>query len=478
MADKLASYRLKRDFDRTPEPAGKAGRDEDSARFVVQEHHARRLHWDLRLERDGVLVSWAVPKGIPPDPRRNHLAVHTEDHPLAYLDFEGEIPAGSYGAGTMTIWDRGTYQAEKFRKNEVIVTLAGERVRGRYALFQTDGDNWMIHRMDPPEDPDREPLPEGIAPMLATLSDHLPRDADAFGYEVKWDGVRAVAYVDGGRVDLVSRSGESITGRYPELRGLGEALGATPAVLDGEIVAFADDRPSFERLQRRMHVTAESTIRRLAREVPVVYVVFDLLWLDGHSTLELAYADRRRLLEQLALDGPSWQTPPHYLDGPALADATKDAGLEGVVAKRLDSAYQPGTRSRAWLKVKNHRVQEFVIGGWLPGQGAREGSIGALLLGYYDDEGPFRHAGRVGTGFTAAELARLGKLLAPLHRETSPFDPAPRIRDATYVEPHLVARVRFTEWTNAGVVRHPAYLGLRDDKDPTEVVREGAVDPG
>ncbi|MGH9033869.1 MAG: non-homologous end-joining DNA ligase, partial [Acidimicrobiia bacterium] len=295
---------------------------------------------------------------------------------------------------------------------------------------------------------------------------------------VKWDGVRAVAYVDGGHVQLVSRSGEAITARYPELRGLGEALGPTPAVLDGEIVAFADERPSFERLQRRMHVTAESTIRRLAREVPVVFLAFDLLWLDGHSTLELPYTDRRRLLEQLGVDGVSWQTPPYYLDGPALCEATRDAGLEGVVAKRLDSPYQPGTRSRTWLKVKNHQAQELVIGGWLPGQGAREGSIGALLLGYYDDEARFRYAGKVGTGFTASELAHLRKLLAPLRRDTSPFDPPARIRDATYVEPRLVAQVRFTEWTKAGVVRHPAYLGLRDDKDPTEVVREGAVDPG
>jgi bifunctional non-homologous end joining protein LigD len=218
MPDKLSPYRSKRDFARTPEPAGAPGADEDAARFVIQEHHARRLHWDLRLEREGVLVSWAVPKGIPPDPRRNHLAVHTEDHPLEYLDFEGEIPAGSYGAGTMTVWDRGTYSAEKFRDNEVIVTFAGDRVRGRYALFQTDGDNWMIHRMDPPDDPEREAMPEQVAPMLATLSKRLPGDADAFGYEVKWDGVRAVAYVDGGSVRLESRSGETITARYPELR--------------------------------------------------------------------------------------------------------------------------------------------------------------------------------------------------------------------------------------------------------------------
>jgi bifunctional non-homologous end joining protein LigD len=472
MPDRLSKYRSMRDFEQTPEPAGGPRDAEDVGRFVVQQHHARRLHWDLRLEREGVLVSWAVPKGIPPDPRRNHLAVHTEDHPLEYLEFEGEIPAGSYGAGSMTIWDRGTYETEKFRANEVIVTLHGERVQGRYALFQTDGDNWMIHRMDPPQDPDREPMPERIAPMLATLSTDLPRDADAFGYEVKWDGVRAVASVEGGRVHLESRSGETITDRYPELRGLGEALGATPAVIDGEVVAFAGERPSFERLQQRMHVTNPNAVRRLVKEVPVVYLVFDLLWLDGHSTLALPYQDRRRLLEQLELEGPSWQTPAYYLDGPALRDATREAGLEGVVAKRLDSHYQPGARSREWVKVKNHQAQEFVVGGWQQGQGARERTIGALLIGYYDPDGLLRYAGKVGTGFTAAELTRLQGILEPLRRETSPFEPAPRVRDAVYVEPRVVAQVRFSEWTRGGNVRHPAYLGTRDDQDPAEVVRE------
>jgi len=473
-ADRLGSYRRKRDFGRTPEPAGKRRRPpDDSGRFVIQEHHARRLHWDLRLERDGVLVSWAVPKGIPPDPRRNHLAVHTEDHPLEYLEFEGEIPRGSYGAGQMSIWDRGTYRAEKFQDDEVIATFAGQRTKGRYALFQTDGDNWMIHRMDPPEDPDREPMPERVPPMLATSAKTLPRDGDAYAYEVKWDGVRSVAYVEGGRVRFESRKGDPITGRYPELRALGEALGTTSAVLDGEIVAFKDDRPSFEQLQRRMHVGSESTARRLSREVPVVYIIFDLIWLDGHWTVDLEYEERRRLLDQLALDGTSWQTPANYRDGPALCDATREAGLEGVLAKRLDSPYHPGSRSRAWLKVKNHRRQEFVIGGWLPGQGNREGTIGALLIGYYAD-GRLKYAGRVGTGFTAAELGRVEGLLAPLARETSPFDPPPRVKDARFVEPRLVVDIRFGEWTRAGIVRHPAYLGLRDDKDAGEVVREPA----
>ncbi len=418
-----------------------------------------------------MLVSWAVPKGIPPDPRQNHLAVHTEDHPLEYLDFEGDIPHGEYGAGVMRIWDRGTYEAEKFEPDEVILTFAGEGVHGRYALFQTKGKNWMIHRMDPPEDSDREPMPTRIAPMLATLAKALPSDTSGYGYEVKWDGVRALAYIEGGRVRLDSRRGTEITMRYPEVRALGAALGATPAVLDGEIVAFDGERPSFERLQRRMHVGSESTARRLAREVPVVFMAFDLLWLDGHSTSALTYAERRALLEELELAGESWQTPAWYEDGEALLTATRESGLEGVVAKRLDSRYLPGTRSRDWLKVKNHLAQEFVVGGWVPGQGARESTMGALLVGYHED-GRLRCAGRVGTGFTDAELTRMMRLLEPLQRDTSPFDPPPKVRDAVFVLPKLVVRVRFTEWTRAGVIRHPAYEGLRDDIDPDEVVRE------
>jgi bifunctional non-homologous end joining protein LigD len=448
---------------------------------VIQEHHARRLHWDLRLEHDGVLLSWAVPRGIPPDPKRNNLAVHTEDHPLEYLEFEGDIPKGEYGAGTMSIWDRGRYETHKVEDDEVIVTFHGDRARGRYALFQTDGKNWMIHRMDPPEDPDREPMPEHIEPMLATLTKTLPRDEDNYAFEVKWDGVRAIAFVEGGQARFESRRGGDITSRYPELRGLGPALGSTAVVLDGEIVAFDGERPSFERLQRRMHVGNERAVRRLMGEVPVVYVMFDLLWLEGHSTLELPYRERRKLLDELRPEGASWQTPAaHEGDGAALLDATGRLGLEGVVAKRLDSVYEPGRRSRAWLKVKNHNSQEFVIGGWLPGKGARSTSLGALLIGYYESTAPdarLRYAGRVGTGLTENELRRLVGLLEPLRREPSPFSPAPRVKDAVFVEPELVAEVRFTEWTRVGVVRAPAYQGLQEDRDPRQVVREEAVRP-
>jgi bifunctional non-homologous end joining protein LigD len=378
----------------------------------------------------------------------------------------------------MSIWDRGWYEAHKLEDDEVIVTLHGDRVHGRYALFQTNGDNWMIHRMDPPEDPSREPMPEHIAPMLATLAADLPHDEDRYAFEIKWDGVRAIAYVDGGRALFEGRRGNDITSRYPELRGLGPALGATPAVLDGEIVAFDGERPSFERLQRRMHVSNDRAVRRLMGAVPVVYVLFDLLWFDGHSTISLPYRERRKLLDELGLQGASWQTPAaHEGEGTALREASRGLGLEGVVAKRLDSLYEPGRRSRAWLKVKNTNSQEFVIGGWVPGQGMRA-SLGALLIGYYESTVPgarLKYAGRVGTGLSGDEITRLLRLLEPLRRDTSPFSPPPRVKDAVFVEPELVAEVRFTEWTRAGAVRNPAYMGLREDSDPRQVVREEVV---
>ena len=481
--EKLERYQEMRDFGATPEPSGTesppaAG---ELPRFVIQEHHASSLHWDLRLERDGVLVSWAIPRGLPPDPRQNHLAVHTEDHPLMYLEFSGDIPAGQYGAGSMTIWDTGTYETEKWSDREVMVVLHGERARGRHVLFRTrpagrggkaQDNQWMIHRMEPAEDPTREPMPEGLRPMLATLSDRLPADQAAYGFEVKWDGIRALASISGGRVHLEARSGRDISHRYPELRELGRRLGTSQVVLDGEIVALdANGRPSFERLQRRMHVESESAIRRLRQDVPVAYAIFDLLWLDGHPTMGLPYEERRRLLDDLALNGPNWQTPPsHRGEGGTLLEATRAGGLEGVVAKRLDSTYEPGVRTRHWLKVKNHRSQEFVIGGWLPGEGART-RLGALVIGVYQGN-RLVYSGRVGTGFTDAELTRLTRLLEERKQADSPFDPPPPVKGIRFVHPDLVAEVTFTEWTGAGILRHPAYKGLRDDRVPRDVVRE------
>jgi bifunctional non-homologous end joining protein LigD len=480
-SDKLKPYRTKRDFATTPEPSGdaKQGAGSDAPRFVVQQHHATRLHWDLRLEHEGALASWAIPNGIPATPSDNRLAVHTEDHPLEYLEFHGEIPKGQYGAGTMTIWDRGTYELHKWEEKKVEVTFHGERLNGRYGLFPIgrgpdEEKDWMIHRMDPPEDPDRQPMPEHIVPMMARLDD-LPRDQDRWSFEVKWDGVRAIAYAQPGRLRLESRNLNEVTDAYPEVRGILDDLGMQEAVLDGEIVTFDEQgRPSFERLQRRMHVTSPTAVRRLMSSHPVVYAIFDLLYLDGHSLLDTPYHERRARLEELNLGGPAWRVPAaHAGDGKALLEATRKQGLEGIVAKRPDSCYEPGRRSGAWLKIKHTFRQELVIGGWIPGEGRRAERIGALLMGYYRD-GQFVFAGRVGTGFTERSLTELQKRLGDYRRDSSPFAAGtPSFpRGTMFVEPCLVAEIEFREWTMEGVMRAPSFKGLREDKAPREVVLE------
>ena len=476
MAKKLAEYEAKRDFKQTPEPGAKVPRKETKApRFVVQEHHARRLHWDFRLEHEGVLVSWAVPKGVPADPKKNHLAVHVEDHPISYIDFAGEIPAGNYGAGQVSIWDSGTYDIEKWSDREVMVVLRGKRVQGRYVLFRTNGENWMIHRMDPPQDPGRKPMPDSIEPMMAKLATAIPKPESPWGFEFKWDGIRALANVEGGRVRLMSRSGEDVTPRYPEIHAMGRALGSREVILDGEVVALDEKgRPSFEEIQQRMGLTSESEVRRKMKLVPVTYMVFDLLWQDGHSLIDQPYAERRRLLAQLKLAGDSWQTPPWEKGGgQAMLEASAKAGLEGVMAKKLDSKYEPGRRSGAWLKVKNHYRQELVIGGWLEGEGKRRGYPGALLAGYYDKDKKFVYAGKVGTGFSDAMLEKLAVLMKPLEQAKSPFDVGSPPRKAHFVKPKLVAEFEFVEWTRSGQLRAPSFKGLRNDKPATKVVREG-----
>jgi bifunctional non-homologous end joining protein LigD len=350
----LDEYRRKRDPARTPEPVPRRGTGSVKGKgnsFVVQEHHATALHWDFRLERDGVLVSWAVPKGIPPDPKVNHLAVHTEDHPLEYATFEGTIAEGEYGGGNVTIWDRGTYETQKWSDREVMVVLDGERTQGRFVLFQTGGKNWMMHRMDAPERPDWQPLPDKPAPMLATAGD-LPKGR-GWSFEMKWQGERALARADGGRITLTSRSRADITARYPELRELGASLGTTQVLLDGVLVAFGEDgRPSKAAAKRRAGAASAAAVRRLARTDPVAYLVFDLLHIDGRPLLELPYRDRRDLLAQLDLAGAAWQVPPAF-DGTGSAAVRESVKQElaGVVAKRLNSPYTPGRRSPDWVVV-------------------------------------------------------------------------------------------------------------------------------
>ena len=336
----------------------------------------------------------------------------------------------------------------------------------------------MIHGWTPRCRPGWQPAPDYLPPMLATLGE-LPPAAqdDRWAYEMKWDGMRAIVRVDGGRITVFSRNDRDVTVSYPELRPMGEVFGTEQAILDGEIVAFdPHGRPNFGLLQDRMHISSEAQASTLAKSRPVVLLAFDLLHYAGESLLTLPYVERRRRLEALELDGPAWRTPAAFAGTGAEAVRTsKELGLEGVLAKRLDSAYRPGKRSRDWVKVKNISAQEVVIGGWTPGKGNRSDTIGALLLGLPGADG-LTYVGKVGTGFTRRMLDELSPRLTRLERKASPFSPAvPRAdsRDAHWVTPKLVGEVAYGEWTDDGRLRHPSWRGLRPDKDVSEVRREG-----
>ena len=455
--DRLTKYRSMRDASKTPEPvpkkAPKAGKND---LFVIQEHHARRLHYDLRLERDGVLASWAVPKNLPDTPAVNHLAVHTEDHPLEYLAFHGTIPKGEYGAGQMIVWDTGTYETEKFNDHEVIVTLHGNKIDGRYALIQTDGKNWLAHRMKE----QKQPQAGDLAPMLATEGSVERLKATQWSFEGKWDGYRVLVDANRGKLNLRSRRGRDVTGEYPQFEALAADLADHHVILDGEAVALdASGVPSFSEMQNR------------ARSTRVEYWAFDILHLDGRSLVRAKYSDRRRLLEALA-EGGGLIVPDRLPgDGPEAMEHARKQGWEGVVAKKRDSTYQPGRRSSSWIKDKIWCTQEVVIGGWRQGEGGRSSGIGALMLGIPEDGG-LHFAGRVGTGFTEKELAKLKDMLKPLETDESPFNtrlPTQDAKGVTFVRPELVGEVRYSERTSDGRLRQPSWRGLRPDKEPEEV---------
>ncbi|WP_448508634.1 ATP-dependent DNA ligase [Mycolicibacterium thermoresistibile] len=471
VADRLSTYRSMRDPARTPEPVPKAvAQTGNNDRFVIQEHHARRLHYDLRLERDGVLVSWAVPKNLPDTPSVNRLAVHTEDHPLEYLTFHGEIPKGEYGGGKMTIWDTGTYETEKFndvgpeedgKGGEVIITLNGEKISGRYALIQTDGKNWLAHKMKD-QKPRTDVRLEDYKPMLATHGSVTKLKAKTHAFEGKWDGYRLLVYIDHGRLCLQSRSGRDVTREFPVLQALAADLADHHVVLDGEVVALDESGvPSFGEMQNR------------ARATHIEFWAFDILWLDGRSLLRAKHSDRRKVL--LALAEKGGLIVPELLPGDTGADALEHARqrfFEGVVAKRHDSVYQPGRRSSAWIKDKIWNMQEVVIGGWRKGEGGRSSGIGALVLGIPSDGAGLQFVGRVGTGFTDKELARLKDILKPLETDESPFTarlPTQDAKGVTFVRPELVGEVRYSERTSDGRLRQPSWRGLRTDKEPADV---------
>ena len=470
----LTEYQRKRDFRSTPEPKGTPPKKEETRRYVVHRHHATRLHWDVRLEMRGILASWAVPNGPPLEAGKRRLAVHTEDHPIEYLTFHGVIPDG-YGAGSMTIWDNGTYELIEEKPNELKVRMKGTRLDGEWVIVQTrqnEGRDWLMIKHGTP--PKSDPLLEKIVPMLASAADE-PFDSPEFTYEPKWDGVRTIAFVDGGEVRLQTRNLLDCTKQYPEATLAAEALtGAYQAILDGEIVALDEKGvPSFQRLQPRMHVSDESTVRKLRKSTPVIYQVFDILYADGEDLTRKPLRDRlRRLDEALTPMGSIRRSEGFPGTGVALFEAAREQGIEGIVAKRLDSIYVPGARSPAWVKIKAFRTMECVIGGWTAGQGDRTKTLGALLIGVYRD-GKLQPVGHVGTGFDERTLRDLLRILEEHESPTSPFATQPRTNQpARWCLPELVCEVEYAEITRDGTLRHPTYRGLRPDVDPHDVTGE------
>ena len=577
----LEEYRRKRDFSRTPEPSGDGaprpprtapsdgGADWDSLphghRYCVQQHRATRMHYDFRLERSGVLLSWPIPRGPTLDPATKRLAVHTEDHPVDYGDFEGVIPSG-YGAGTVLLWDIGTYELVResaddfeasYRRGDVKFKLDGIKLHGEFALIRigdrgrryggsSNGEkNWLLikkrddavvegydageHEVsvktgrtlaeiaaeaggDPrelaraaravrrggaaapaapslsaaprPRVSKGRNLPSGVpassaplpSPMLATSVD-APFTRDGWLFELKWDGVRAVAAVDGGALRIVGRSGREETARYPELGLLVRALGGHSAVVDGEIVVLEPDgRPSFERLQSRINVSRDSDVRRGMSDNPATYVVFDILALDGRDLTSTSLRIRKKTLRDVLTAVPGIMYADHVeCDGERFFAAVTAQGIEGMVGKRADSVYQPGRRSPDWVKVKAWQSQSCVVAGWTRGRGRRSAQIGALILGVYDGS-ELVHCGQVGTGFDERTLRMLRDRMAALTAGRSPLVAPPRTGEpATWVRPELVCEVRHAGWTRQGILRHPAYLGLRDDMEPGDCRRRGSL---
>ena len=524
---KLEEYRRKRRFDLTPEPSGKDAQATFETTFVVQKHAARRLHYDFRLAINGTLKSWAVPKGPSLSSADKRLAVQTEDHPLEYGGFEGRIPEGSYGAGTVMVWDRGTFTVEgtldarkQLEREEIKFNLNGEKLRGSFVLVKLrhseKGNEWlMMKHKDAAEDsawnieehdgsvltgrtleeikeelpPKRKAspiraaelqgarkcsMPPRVEPMLATLTDRPFSDPNWL-FEIKWDGVRALARIENGALTLRSRTGVDMDKRYPELASLPDVLAARQTILDGEIVAL-DTRghSDFELLQERMHVRAPS--KNLLSRVPVVYFVFDLLYCDGYDLRETPLLDRKQLLYRLLRTSEQFRYSDHQLEhGKELFGLAEQNGLEGIVAKRADSPYV-GDRSPYWVKLKITKTVDAVVGGWSAPRSAAL-PFGSLLLGLYQGK-KLRFIGHVGSGFDTKKLKEVTSKLQEFAAPACPFDTVPETNERpSWVSPVLVARVKFSGWTQEHSLRHPVFLALREDARPMDCQLENEAAP-
>ena len=486
-----SDYNRKRKLDETPEPAASFKGDVDPGRakpgesFVIHQHYATRLHFDLRLEMlngsTPVLVSWAVPKGLPRNKGKGTLAIHVEDHPFEYGTFAGSIPKGNYGAGEVRIFDAGTYEMLDQKEGNLRFRLHGERLQGVYRLVRTrmeGGKEQWLAFLSKDERPEYEPKPP-LAPMLATLIPE-PFDDDDWAFEPKWDGVRAAAVCDE-ETKFISRNNRDITVAYPELHDLHKQLVALDAIVDGEIVAFEGGVPSFEKLQSRIHVRGAADIKRLMQQIPVAYVAFDMTYLDGRDLTGLPYEQRRELLERALVTTNTFQLSPRVQgDGIALFEAAKNQGLEGIVAKKLSSRYEGGAkRAKNWLKVKTTFEADVIIIGTSKGEGTRDGTFGSLIMGVYDGD-RLRHIGSVGTGFSGKSLETLTKKIRPLRTDENPLTPEelkakPELKRAHWVRPELVAVVEFRQLTSAGKLRVGSFKGLREDKDPKECTYDELV---
>jgi len=534
----LTEYKRKRRFDKTPEPAPAAPKAiaPGGNYFCVQRHDATRLHYDFRLEVDGTLKSWAVPKGPSLEPLAKHLAMHVEDHPLEYGGFEGNIPKGEYGGGSVMLWDRGTFDVlgdlparAQMERGDFKFRLHGEKLRGEFALVlmrgRGKGNEWLLIKKkdaearpgwnvedyarsvltgrtqqeiaqdlppvmdDPPttghqtpatdlatiEGAIQSPMPHTVAPMLASLAEHPP-SGQAWLYEVKWDGVRALCFIEDGQLRIFTRNQKRCEQQYPELSVLPHYVKASSAILDAEIAVLDDKgRSSFSLIQPRISVADPNTIAHLSRSAPVTLFAFDLLYLDGYDLRGVALEERRRLLEAVLTPADHVRLSDLFpVGGKEMLEAARAHGLEGIVAKRRDSKYE-GRRSRDWIKIKVANSDDFVIGGFTHGD---RDYFSSLVLGLYD-HGKLTHAGQVGTGFNEKSLKDIFTKLEPLIVKKTPFSgPVKALRDVTWVKPQLVAEIKFLEYTPDGLLRAPVFVGLRPDKDPKECVRQTeAEDP-